>query len=71
MSMKRNNSQRFPLYLFFITQSSTKTGLKQWNVFYWKILLSLLLIYVQGAILDSAKALKITTFRASLSAAFP
>lgn len=71
MSMKHNNSQRFPLYLFFITQSSTKTGLKQWTVFYWKSLLSLFLIYVQGAILDSTKALKITTFGASLSAAFP
>lgn len=60
-----------PLYLSFVSQSNTKTGLKQWTFFYWEILLSIFLIYVQGAILDSTKALGIITFGVFCQLHFP
>lgn len=37
----------------------------------WGIILCILLIYVQGVIVDSTKALKIITFGLILSAIFP
>jgi len=61
----------FPLYLFLVSQSNTKTGLKQWTFFYWEILLSIFLIYVQGAILGSTKALEIITFGVFCQLHFP
>lgn len=68
---KTKHISNFPLYLFFIIQYNSKTGLKQLAFFYWESLPSIFLICVQGAILDSTKALKIITFGALLSAVFP
>lgn len=60
----------FPSHLFFITQSNTKTGLKQ-GTFFGKFYFLFFPVCVQGAILDSTEVLKIITFGAILSAAFP
>lgn len=62
---KHNIVTNFLLYLFFITPSNWTEAIS------WEIIFCILLIYVQGAILDSPKALKIITFRLILSAVFP
>lgn len=65
---KHNIVTNFLLYLFLITLSNWTAAT---DFLSWEIILGILLIYVQGAILDSTKALKIITFGLILSAVFP